>query len=123
MGLLVLSACTNYKEHDIYGHVPQGQGENHNVVIVQTEHSVQGTSTISVRVDGKFDRTTTITDDVLIEIDTLTRSDLFVLKRNVSGRIDTDIYTTVYRFDGILKFHSFKSSVTDYENERTYNLN
>ena len=119
IALAILSSCNNKREHDVYSDVPQGQT---NMVIVTTEHSVQGTATIAVNVEGKIDRTTTVTNNVLIEIDTLTRTDLFKLTRDVKGTMQTDIYTTVYRNNQLFKFHSFRSNVTDFKNTRTYIL-
>jgi hypothetical protein len=117
--LTMLSCVRGHSERDIYSGLPTG---TNNIIILRQEHQVEGSCDINRSVDGKFNRTTTVTDDVLIEIDTLEVGDVLTIERKVSGKVTTDLHVAAYFGNDLYENHYVRSELTDYENIRIYHL-
>ena len=120
LSILTMSSCVKgHKENDIYSGMPTG---TNSIIILRQEHRVEGSCDIKRSVDGKFNRTTTVTNDVLIEIDTLEVGDVLIIERKASGKVTTDLHVAAYFGSDLHENHYVRSELSDYENTRTYHL-
>lgn len=118
--LIILSSCVNqHEEGDTYSGLPIGDD---GIIILRQEHTVEGTGEISRVVEGKFNRINTVTDDILIETDTLMVGDILTIYRKTNGRVTTKLYAKARLNGGIYEHQYVNSYLSNYENSRTYNL-
>lgn len=123
LSLILITSCYNEKrEWDSGTIVPWGEGINADKVILRQEHTVTGSAKIQRSVSGKFDRTDNVTNNVLVEIDTLYRSDIIHIKRETTDEVNTELYVTVYRSDTLFEILWKRSYINNINNEKTYHL-
>ena len=118
VGIIVNSCYDINRESNIYSTVPRGQGANANTVILKQEYIVTGEAKVTRSVNDIFDRTDLISNDVLIEIDTLKRFDKLKLKIDTGDEIRVKIYVSVYRSDTLLQHLWYRGFLKNKKSEK-----